>query len=495
MLYTFSSAHLAAIREAHNNLRTLSHLVPVLDKDGEPSYSGGESSVVFKMKDEQTGKCYALKCFTEEQEGRAEAYRLIEEELKFVDSPHITSVKYLEKELFVDSDSEDNEHSVLLMDWIEGKTMEAYINAYFMDGHAMAMLYYQFCKMVDWLRSQSFAHGDIRLDNIIVRPNGTLTLVDYDDMFVPAMKGRKSPTISAKDFSHPLRTIDDFGETTDDFALVSIALSLKAISLDSSLLQNYGASDRLLFAPFEYFDLSMRNNFAPLQDLLNAAEDEFGVKYSKDWKRLLKAPQNLEGEYSIREGAKVIAKKAFFECNSLKSVIIPNSVTIIEEWAFLGCYSLRSIDIPDSVTKMGVSAFRHCNSLKSVNISDGVTSIGDYAFSDCGSLKSVNIPDSVTSIGNCAFSNCSALKSINIPNSVTRIEDNAFYYCKSLTSINISNGVMSIGGNAFEGCVSLKSIKIPDSITSIGDYAFGECDSLSPQVKSDIIQRFEENVF
>lgn len=338
MLYTFSSEHLAAIREAHNNLRTLSHLVPVLDKDGEPYYSGGASSVVFKMKDEQTGKCYALKCFTEEQEGRAEAYRQIEEELKFVDSPYITPVKYLEKELFVDSDSEDNEHPVLLMDWIEGKTMEAYINAYFMDGHAMSILYYQFCKMADWLRSQSFAHGDIRLDNIIVRPDGTLTLVDYDDMFVPAMKGRKSPTISTKNLPHPLRTIDDFGETTDDFALVSITLSLKAISLDSSLLQNYGASDRLLFAPFEYFDLSMRNDFAPLQDLLNAVEDEFGVKYSKDWKRLLKAPQNLEGEYSIREGAKVIEKKAFSECNSLKSVIIPNSVTIIEEWAFQTLY-------------------------------------------------------------------------------------------------------------------------------------------------------------
>ena len=453
MLYTFSSAHLAAIREAHNNLRTLSHLVPVLDKDGKPYYSGGASSVVFKMKDEQTGKCYALKCFTEEQEGRAEAYRLIEEELKFVDSPHITSVKYLEKELFVDSDSEDNEHSVLLMDWIEGKTMEAYINANYMDGHAMAMLYYQFCKMVDWLRSQSFAHGDIRLDNIIVRPNGTLTLVDYDDMFVPAMKGRKSPTISTKDLPHPLRTIDDFGETTDDFALVSIALSLKAISLDSSLLQSYGASDRLLFAPFEYFDLSMRNNFAPLQDLLNAAEDEFGVKYSKDWKRLLKAPQNLEGEYSIREGAKVIEKKAFSECNSLKSVIIPNSVTIIEEWAFLGCYSLRSIDIPDSVTKMGVSAFRHCNSLKSVNISGGVTSIGDSAFDNCESLKTINIPDSVTSIGDFAFSDCGSLKSINIPESVTSIGNCAFSNCSALKSINIPNSVTRIEDNAFCNCI------------------------------------------
>ena len=488
MLYTFSSAHLAAIREAHNNLRTLRHLVPVLDKDGEPYYSGGESSVVFKMKDEQTGKCYALKCFTEEQEGRAEAYRQIEEELKCVDSPYITSVKYLEKELFVDSNSEDNEHSVLLMDWIEGKTMEAYINAYFMDGHAMAMLYYQFCKMVDWLRSQSFAHGDIRLDNIIVRPNGTLTLVDYDDMFLPAMKGRKSPTISTKNLPHPLRTIDDFGETTDDFALVSIALSLKAISLDSSLLQNYGASDRLLFAPFEYFDLSMRNNFAPLQDLLNAAEDEFGVKYSKDWKRLLKAPQNLEGEYSIREGAKVIEKEAFSECNSLKSVIIPNSVTIIEDWAFLGCCSLRSIDIPDSVTKIGVSAFSGCSSLMSIHMPDSVTSIGYNAFEGCISLKNIHIPDSVTSIGSNAFEECVSLKSIIIPDSVTRIEGWTFYYCKSLKSIIIPDSVTSIGDSAFSDCKSLININIPNGVTSIGDSAFSNCHSLtSVTIPSSVI--------
>lgn len=60
---------------------------------------------------------------------------------------------------------------------------------------------------------------------------------------------------------------------------------------------------------------------------------------------------------TLIEGAKVIEKEAFSECNSLKSVIIPNSVTIIEDWAFLGCCSLRSIDIPDSVTKIGVSAF------------------------------------------------------------------------------------------------------------------------------------------
>ena len=123
MQYPLISEYLAAIREANDNLDTLSHLVPVLDKYGEPYRSSGAFAVVFKMKDEQTGKCYALKCFTEEQEGRAEAYRQIAEELEFVDSPYITSVKYLEKELFVDSNCEDEEFPVLLMDWIEGETM------------------------------------------------------------------------------------------------------------------------------------------------------------------------------------------------------------------------------------------------------------------------------------------------------------------------------------------------------------------------------------
>lgn len=348
MQYPLISEYLAAIRDAHDNLDKLSHLVPVLDNYGEPYRSSGAFAVVFKMKDEQTGKCYALKCFTEEQEGRAEAYRQIAEELEFVNSPYITYVKYLEKELFVDSNCEDNEFPVLLMDWIEGETMEAYIADHYMDNYAMSMLCYRFCKMAAWLRSQPFAHGDIKPDNIMVRSDGTLTLVDYDGMFVPAMKGQKSPTIGTKDFSHPLRTIDDFDETIDDFALASMALSLKAISLNPSLLNEYGASDRLLFSAADYLDLSKSKTMTALQGLLadeeiktllsmfllasaqknlsmcsfrlfgvqkpkeeemwsmkvtdedrkNAVEDEFGVKYSKDWKRLLEAPWSLSGKYS-----------------------------------------------------------------------------------------------------------------------------------------------------------------------------------------------------
>ena len=582
MQYPLISEYLAAIREAKDNLDKLSHLVPVLDKYGEPYRSSGAFAVVFKMKDEQTGKCYALKCFTEEQEGRAEAYRQIAEELEFVDSPYITSVKYLEKELFVDSNCEDEEFPVLLMDWIEGETMETYVAANYTDTHAMSMLCYRFCKMAAWLRSQSFAHGDIKPDNIMVRPDGSLTLVDYDGMFVPAMKGQKSPTVGTKDFSHPLRTIDDFDETIDDFALASIALSLKAISLNPSLLNEYGASDRLLFSAADYLDLNKSKTMTALQDLLaneetrtllamfllasakkdlsmcsfrlfgvqkpkeeemwstevtdedlkNAVKDEFGVKYSKDWKRLLRAPKKMKDKYSIRDGVKVIGDKAFIRCKSLTIINTPNSVTTIGDSAFRGCDSLTSINIPNSVTMIGDTAFSECESLTSINIPNSVTTIGDGVFSGCNSLISITIPssvititenpfyrwhgnlyneskafiyedhvlfnkdkttiiayrakdnkyiipNSVTTIGSMAFRGCDSLRSINIPNSVTTIGSMAFGGCKSLTSINIPNSVRTIDKGAFSGCDSLTSINIPNSVTNIGNSTFSICKLLT----------------
>ena len=438
MQYPLISEYIRAIQDVSNNLDELAHLVPVLDDHGEPYRSSGAFAVVFKMKDEQTGKYYALKCFTEEQEGRAEAYRKIADELECVDSSYITSVKYLEKEIFVDSSCEEDEFPVLLMDWIDGETMESYIAENYQDNYAMAMLCYRFCKMAAWLRSQPFAHGDIKPDNIMVRPDGNLTLVDYDGMFVPAMKGQKSPTIGTKDFSHPLRTVDDFNETIDDFSLASIALSLKAISMNSTLLDTYGASDRLLFSENDYRNPSNSKVISALQGLMcdkdfctlyslfmlalarkelstcsfrlfigekpvllqtiedlstkateeelkEAFVDEWGVKYSKDGRKLLKAPYELDGTYSIRKGIKIICDEAFADCK------------------FIGCRSLTSLVIPDSVTNIGDYAFWNCRSLTDIVIPDGVTSIGKCAFEGCSALSSVVIPDSVSCIGFGAF--------------------------------------------------------------------------------------------
>ena len=553
MQYPLISEYVKAIQDAGDNLEQLAYLTPVLDDHGEPYRSSGAFAVVFKMQDKSSGKYYALKCFTEEQEGRADAYRQIADELDMVDSPYITSVKYMEKELFVDSQCEEDEFPVLLMDWVEGETMEAYIASNYHNQSAMSMLCYRFGKMAAWLRTQSFSHGDIKPDNIIVRPDGSLTLVDYDGMFVPSMKGSQSPTIGTRDFSHPLRTVDDFDETIDDFSLASIALSLKAISMKSTLLDIYGASDRLLFSENDYRNPSNSKVISALQELMcdkdfctlyslfmlalarkelstcsfrlfigekpnllqaiedlptkatdeelkEAFVDEWGVKYSKDGRKLLKAPYELNGTYSIRKGTKIICDWAFgwskfIGCRSLTSLVIPDSVTNIGDYAFSGCRSLTDIVIPDSVTNIGDYAFWNCRSLTNIVIPDSVTSIGDNAFEYCFSLSNLIIPDGVTSIGDGAFVGCNSLSSVVIPDSVSCIGNNAFWGCESLTDIVIPDSVASIGDYAFYDCSSLTEVVIPDSVTSIGDKAFFWCRSLTDIVIPESVVNLKGNPF
>ena len=256
MNYPLISEYIEAIKSAEDNFEELSYLRPVMADDGLPVMTSGNFAVVFKMKDERDGKLYAVKCFTKEQEGRAEAYRQITEELKDLSSPYLTSVRYLDKELFVDTDqTNETEFPVLLMDWVEGKTLDKYLRENLDDKYALEMLAYRFSKLAQWLIPQPFAHGDLKPDNILVREDGTLVLVDYDGMYVPAMKGQKARELGSPDFRHPLRTEDDFDEHIDDFPLVSILLSLKAISITPHLLNEYGASDRLLFSFHNYHNI------------------------------------------------------------------------------------------------------------------------------------------------------------------------------------------------------------------------------------------------
>lgn len=255
----------------------LSHLHPVLDDNGNPVMSSGNFAVVFKMTDGT--KNYAMKCFMREQEGRNEAYRMIAEELEYVSSPYIADIKYYDKELFVDSQAtQETDFPVLLMDWVDGIPLDKYIAGNINDIYVLKIMAYQFGKLAGWLLTQPFAHGDLKPDNILVTPEGLPVLVDYDGMYVPAMEGQKARELGSPDYRHPQRTDDDFNEHIDDFALASIALSLKAISLAPSFLSRYGATDRLLFSAQDYREIDKSEAIRSITSLFH--DDELARLYA-----------------------------------------------------------------------------------------------------------------------------------------------------------------------------------------------------------------------
>ena len=224
-----------------------------------------------------------------------------------------------------------------------------------------------------------------------------------------------------------------------------------------------------------------------------------------------------------------LCKEAFYKCEQITNIVLPDSITYIDESAFACCYNLTSIVIGRNVNFIDADAFWGCINLNGIFISDisawcnitfspskskyivnyidgvtygsstsrahlylnykflaeaiipdDVTYIkNEEAFSRRKCLTKVIIGNGITSIDENTFYNCANLVSVNIGNNVTSIGKDAFSYCDSLTNVNISDSVTSIGDGAFLDCYNLKSITIPDSVTSIGNCAFFECEKLS----------------
>ena len=528
MNYPLLSEYCSAVKQAADNFDQLQHLRPVLDAQGSLIMSSGNFAVVFKMHDDQAGKDVAVKCFLKEQEGRAESYRLISQELSFTSSNFLTPIRYLEKELFVASNSTDEEEfPVVLMDWIEGETLDRYVVSHLNDTHALQMLSFQFSRLASWLMSQPFAHGDLKPDNILVRTDGSLALVDYDGMFVPAMEGQQARELGSPDFRHPLRTAGLFNDHIDDFALTVILLSLKVLSIRPSLWNDYAAADRLLFSAADYRDLGSCALLKVLPELFTDAELTriyglfllahangelsavsfrlmnlaFPEKCQKEepspLKKQVEAPLEistkvtdqdrdegvldkwgvlyskdglrlLEGNksltvYTVREGTRVICDNAFYYCTSLKTLNLPAGLKSIGNSAFSYCKSLGTMNLPDGLTSIGANPFRGCDELKLSNHSSHFKIQNNLLLSSDGSLL---------------ISYMGKGSSVTIPDCVRSIGNSAFSECNSLETLNLPDGVKSIGDYAFYKCKSLAALTLPDGVKSIGNSAFYECTSL-----------------
>ncbi len=247
-------------------------------------------------------------------------------------------------------------------------------------------------------------------------------------------------------------------------------------------------------------------------DIITSGNTVTGVS-SQPGKVHLVIPEEVSGKTLT-----AIQSNAFKNCDFLKFVTIPDSVTSIGADAFVGtAYYKDASHWEKGVLYIGKHLIKAEASLVGAyTIKEGTLTIADYAFSNCTSLQSITIPDSVTSIGSSVFRDCTSLESVTIPGSVTGIGEWAFYGCTSLESVTIGNGVTSIGSYAFEGCTSLEGVYIsdlgawcgidfadsssnplyyarnlylndqlvtalviPDSVTSIGSNAFYRCTSLA----------------
>ena len=250
-----------------DSFRTLEgvKVIPNPNYPDEPWYSTGGLAIVFKLK--LKDKLYALKCFYTEANERQERLGLIAAYLKQNPSTYFVDFTYLEDELWVESDNDEGQgYPVVLMEWVEGKTLDNYLEQICSQNNIPALknLYFQFCNLAWWLQQQPVAHGDIKHDNLIVTPDGKLKLIDYDGVFVPALRGRKANEMGSPCYQHPKRDAYFFDKNLDDFSLLVLQITLLALQQQPKLFTEHYNGDGIILKDIDY------RNFAqsPIKTIL-----------------------------------------------------------------------------------------------------------------------------------------------------------------------------------------------------------------------------------
>ena len=223
----------------------------------EPWYSTGGLAIVFKLK--LKDKLYALKCFYTKANERQERLGLIAAYLKQNPSPYFVDFTYLEDELWVGTDNDEGQgYPVVLMEWVEGKTLDNYLEQICTQNNTPALknFYFQFCNLAWWLQQQPIAHGDIKHDNLIVTPDGKLKLIDYDGVFVPALRGRKANEMGSPCYQHPKRDAYFFDKNLDDFSLLVLQITLLALQHNPKLFAEHYNCDGIILKDTDYHNFA-----------------------------------------------------------------------------------------------------------------------------------------------------------------------------------------------------------------------------------------------
>lgn len=183
-----------------------------------------------------------------------------------------------------------------------------------------------------------------------------------------------------------------------------------------------------------------------------------------------------------------LGDSAFAGCTQLTEITLPGSIGVLAPAVFNGCTELKRVTLSEGITGIANAGgtygsatptspknpFYNCPSLKTVLLPSTLTAIGDFAFYGFTG-DTLQIPSSVTSIGRAAFSMCSSLMSIELPTSVNTIKEYTFYRCTSLVSIYLHEGITSIENNAFDRCTNLVEVRNQSSLPiTKGSSEYGE---------------------
>ena len=228
---------------------TLTDLEAVPNGNNNNPYAvAGAFGCVFKVQT-PAGKQMAIKCFTKHVDNKQTRLEAIGTYLDQHPNPYTIHYRYLPNELWVGTADPPTYYPILIMDWIAGKTLGEAVREAVENNQTdyLQQIANNFANMALWLLSQPIAHGDLKHDNILVKPNGSLVLIDYDGMYVPALENYPAENIGVAEYQHPQRQLSDFNQHIDDFSIAVIATALYGIAQSPQLYTQYGSPDTLLF--------------------------------------------------------------------------------------------------------------------------------------------------------------------------------------------------------------------------------------------------------
>lgn len=530
MNYPLISEYTESILSAEENFNELTNLRPVLDSCGRPVMSSGNFAVVYKMRDIETDKLYAVKCFTREQSGRERAYKQICSKFRDIQSPYFVRFSYHEAELFVDSSQTDEtEFPIVVMEWVEGLMLDKYINKFQGNPFVLYELCYNFRIMAKWLVSQHFAHGDIKPDNILVKANGNLVLIDYDGMFVESMRDEKAREQGTPDYRNPFINVC-FGEHMDDYALAVLALSLKLISCSYQIQDEYPTSGNgLLISEDDVFDINNSDIFTFIRNTLihepnltiyystfikalggsHLIESDFAVSKEKSvddflqyWPSGIFKSESRKLEEGILDSNGVIYTKDGFGVIGFVAEKIPEDKEIYIKEGTIFFYDdafdydtpKLNVHLPSTLRYFSPKSFNYKYSSldwKSpwYTYHNGIIYTKDKTEAVLIHFKDIDFDINTSILGRYLFSQLEFKG--NWPVNIKIIRKGAFKDSSVSSSLDIAEGVISIGNQAFAGC-SVSKITLPSTLNSLDEYSFHMCNNLeqvifNPDSPLDII--------